>query len=463
MTLRPLARLLLLALTSLSGSSETLSVVFTPQDPQAQASGTLLVLASRRPFPGPAQAGLIQAYQGKMLSRPVSLSAGACVDIDLSSLPAEFTHLGVTLDTNHNFMWRGMADAGEFSSRRVLQRNGQNRYLRLDQQTPAPKAINDDWLQEHQVDGQRLLVGLPPGYSSDTEQRYPVLFVFHGFNGDRWSYRQRYHSWRQQMREQPMILVSLDCFGDYGHHLFLDSPGNGPRLQSLCQKTLPYIDQHFRSNGQRLLFGHSSGGWTVVSLLRRAHQLFAGGCASAPDPLTLSPWWRGDNDNLYRDQAGQERFFAPRLQLSMRRFVDCERESDSYGQFSGFLAPFSPLSGSPGWLRFQSPFDLDSGALQPAAWKAWEDNDQLLWARSHPEQARHAWHGKLRLVVGDRDEFGLTETSRAFSQELNRLNIDHEYVEVEGAGHFNLDEAEDQDGRLWGKLYEMASLNSAPK
>lgn len=462
MTPGKLACALLLALSCLSASSETLSVVFTPQDPQARASGTLIVLASRRPFSSPAQAGLIQAYQGKMISRSVSLSAGHCLDIDLSSLPAEYTHIGVTLDSNHNFMWRGMADAGEFSSRRVLQRNGQHRYLRLDQQTAA-RSETSDWLEEHEVKGQRLLVGLPPGYQSHPQQRYPVLFVFHGFNGDRWSYRRRYQGWRQFMKDQPMILVSLDCYGDYGHHLFLDSPGNGPRLQSLCQQTLPYIDRHFRSNGQRLLFGHSSGGWTVVSVLRRAGQFFVGGCASAPDPLTLGPWWRGDNDNLYVDRAGQERFFAPPLQLSMRRFVECERESDSYGQFSGFLAPFSPLSGSAGWLRFQSPFDLDSGALQPATWKAWEENDQLLWARTHPEQARLAWHGKLRLVVGDRDEFGLTETTRAFRQELVKLGIEHQYVEVEGAGHFDLEEAEDQDGRLWGKLYEMASLHSAPK
>lgn len=437
--------------------AETLSVVFTPQDPQARARGRLIVLACTGEFSSVSRAGLLRAYAGRMLSRKVDLAAGQSVDIDLGELPAGYTHLGVTVDSNQNFMWRGMADAGEFSSRRVMVRNGADRSLRLDEQARAPQPVGDDWLQEHEVGGVRLLVGLPPGYE-EGQQTYPVLYVIHGFNGDRWSYRRRYQQWQQWMRREPMILVSLDCYGEYGHHLILDSAGNGNRMQVLREQIVPHIDRHFRSNGRRVLFGHSSGGWTVVSLLRRCGDLFAGGCASAPDPLTLGPWWRGDADNLYVDRAGQERYFAPCLKLSMRRFVDCERESDSYGQFTGFLAPFSGRVESTGWLRFESPFNLESGELNPAVWRHWEDQDQLLWAREHPDQARSAWHGRLRLVVGDRDEFGLTPTTRAFSQELERLNIEHEYLEIEGAGHFNLEEVEDAGGRLWKALYQLATV-----
>lgn len=453
---RWLQRLLWGALLVGAAQGEQLTVVFTPQDRQAKARGNLIVLACAGEFSSVSRAGLIQAYRGKMLSRKVDLADGQSVAIDLDEIPARYTHVGITLDSNQNFMWRGMADAGEFSSRRVIRRNGADRWVRLDHQVGQAKPLGDDWLQEHEVGGVRLLVGLPPGYE-EGQQHYPVLYVIHGFNGDRWSYRRRYQQWRQWMRQQPMILVSLDSYGDYGHHLFLDSAGNGNRMQQLREQIVPHIDRHFRSNGRRLLFGHSSGGWTVVSLLRRCGDLFVGGCASAPDPLTLGPWWRGDADNLYRDRAGQERTFAPSLKLSMRRFVECERESDSYGQFTGFLAPFSGRLEGKGWLKFETPFDLETGELQPQVWKSWEDQDQLLWASRNPELARRAWEGRLRLVVGDRDEFGLTATTRAFSQELKRLNIEHEYVELEGAGHFDLEEAEDAGGRLWKALAEMAT------
>ena len=253
-----------------------------------------------------------------------------------------------------------------------------------------------------------------------------------------------------------MILVSLDSYGEYGHHLFLDSPGNGPRLRVLREEILPYIDRTFRSNGRRVLYGHSSGGWTVASLLRRAPDLFAGGVASAPDPLTLDDWWRGDQNNLYRDSGG-DRCFAPSLGLTMRHFVECERESHSYGQFSGFLAPFSGLSSQPGWLRFETPFDLETGDLQPDVWEQWKDNDLLLWAQTHPDQARICWEHKLRLLVGDADEFGLTRTTREFSRELDRLGIAHGYTEVKGAGHFDLEAEQDRGGSLWRELYELVT------
>lgn len=454
-----LKSVLLVAFSALAASPEDLTVVFTPKDSDEVAKGSLIVLASPKPF-STQWAGLMVAYSGRMLAREVDLKPGQSLTLNLANLPIQYKYVGVLLDTNHNFMWRGMPDPGEFTSGRVVERSGSNFYLRLNQKKQPSQRTVPDWMEEHcltsnLVQGQqKMLVGLPPGYSS-SQQSYPVVFVSHGFNGDRWSYLQRFQSWRKWMGQHPMILVSLDSYGEYGHHLFLDSPANGPRLQMLREEIIPYIERTFRSNGRRVLYGHSSGGWTVVSLLRRAPDLFAGGVASAPDPLTLDEWWRGDQNNLYHGSSGP-RCFAPSLNLSMRRFVECERESDSYGQFSGFLAPFSQLSSQKGWLRFQTPFDLESGDLRPEVWEQWRDNDLLRWAQTHPEQASQCWHNKLQLMVGDADEFGLTRTTREFSQELHRLGIAHGYTEVEGAGHFDLDAPQDDGGWLWRQLEQLA-------
>lgn len=455
-------KVLVLGLTlTAAASGENLTVVFTPKENGDVARGVLIVMASPRPFSSQS-AGLMTAYGGRLLAEPgVVLQAGQSVALNLSNLPPEYRYVAVMLDTNHNFMWRGMPDPGEYTSARVVERNGRDFYLRLNQKKLDAQRRVPDWMEEHSVSSQlvkgeqRMLVGLPPGYSS-SQQTYPVVLISHGFNGDRWSYLHRFHSWRNWMKEHPMILVSLDSYGEYGHHLFLDSPGNGPRLRVLREEILPYIDRTFRSNGRRVLYGHSSGGWTVASLLRRAPDLFAGGVASAPDPLTLDDWWRGDQNNLYRDSGG-DRCFAPSLGLTMRHFVECERESYSYGQFSGFLAPFSGLSSQPGWLRFETPFDLETGDLQPDVWEQWKDNDLLLWAQTHPDQARSCWEHKLRLLVGDADEFGLTRTTREFSRELNRLGIAHGYTEVKGAGHFDLEAEQDRGGSLWRELYELVT------
>lgn len=160
---------------------------------------------------------------------------------------------------------------------------GRDQTALLDSRRKARVRKLPAWIQDHAILSQRMLaagfssqeattrflVGLPPGYWQST-RRYPVLYVSHGFSGDRMSYLDRYAIWREQMGARPMILVSLDSNGAYGHHVFLNSEANGPRQDVLTEEIVPRIDGQFRTNGQRVIYGQSSGGWTAISLLRRA-------------------------------------------------------------------------------------------------------------------------------------------------------------------------------------------------
>ncbi len=452
------------------GGAETIIVEFTPQEAQHQVSGNLVVLISNEEFE-PSHPGLLRSYLADMrVVSDVSLKAGDRLEVELGEIGSHPKYIGAYLDENRNFMGSGLPEPGEyFSSQLLVIPSSSKSILRLNRPKEERQRKVPPWIQEHSFVNSLLLdagfareestvkflVALPPNYWQ-LDTRYPVLFVIHGFSGDRWSYLNRYRMWREQMTKEPMILVSLDSAGRFGHHLFLDSEGNGPRLQVLLQEIVPYIDRAYRNNGRRVVYGQSSGGWTAVSLLRRAPEIFAGAVATGPDPLILNPWWMAENKNLYTNPDGSQRMFAPDLKLSMQTFVERELQTESYGQYTAFMAAFSPYDETRKPLPFLSPFDLESGALNSDVWQLWQDNDLTSWTQSHSEQALESFADRLILYVGERDEFGLLETTQAFSKTLFSLGIPHWFRVVPGGGHTNYLERPDFAKELWSACYKLA-------
>lgn len=458
---------LLLLLLLNSALAETIKVEFQPEDKTRELSGNLIVVLSERKM-HPSGPGLMTVYSGGIrVKSNLTLKAGDRVTVELGDVgKAKFA--GVYFDENQNFMWRGLLDDGEFSSSGIVEL-GTTNSVALDRVNRSRRHRSLGWLQDQAILSPRLLaagftreestlrylVGLPPGYWQ-SEREYPVVYISHGFNGDRWSYIKRYKIWREQMRTEPMILVSLDSYGRYGHHLFLNSQGNGPRFDVLTKELIPDLERRYRTNGKRILYGQSSGGWTAISLLRQAPELFTAAVATGPDPLILERWWMDENQNMYVHPDGSERYLVPAIKLTMKAFVGQELATESFGQFAGFLAAFSPLAPESDGYPFLSPFDLKTGQLQEDVWALWQDHDQGVWVTSHPDEARQTFADRLVLIVGNKDEFGLWETTRGFSKVLDSLSIPHRYWEIEGAGHTNYLERPKFVAELWSTFYALA-------
>ena len=460
--------LLTLVLSFGQARAETLTVKFQPTDPGDRVSGNLIVVLSKTPFP-PSGAGLLRVYAGEVRCLPnQTLGQGQTLTLELKSGQRPL-YAGAFLDQNRNFMASALAEPGEYYSSQVVALKGKDASLSLDRKRQPRVVKPPAWLQEHlivsplmlragfsvQQATQRFLVGLPPGYWT-SGKRYPLLFVSHGFSGSRWANLDCYRIWREEMKLRPMILVSLESNGDYGHHLFLNSEANGPRMRVLTEEVVPYIERRYRSQGQRVVYGQSSGGWTAISLLRRAPPVFAGAVATGPDPLTLQDWWMGPNQNLFTQPDGSPRMFAESIGLTMRTLVDREVDTRSFGQFAAFLACFSRARPEQEPMPFQSPFDLVSGAFQPQVWADWQDNDQSLWVQAHPDQARQNFANRLALFVGNRDEFGLYPTTLRFSHTLDRLKIPHRLRVIEGAGHTDYLDRPDFQRELYRTCFELS-------
>ncbi len=76
----------------------------------------------------------------------------------------------------------------------------------------------------------------------------------------------------------------------------------GPWGDALVKEFIPAMENTYRCNGARLLWGHSSGGWTVLWLQTHYPKVFAGCWSSSPDPVDFRSFQRVnlyESDNMY--------------------------------------------------------------------------------------------------------------------------------------------------------------------
>ena len=160
-----------------------------------------------------------------------------------------------------------------------------------------------------------FLVALPAGYDENSDQHYPVLYLADGENYFHLLYgiQHMFSRGRMQYRTD-FILVGIintdrtrdltptaSTTGRDGNPGFYpESVGGGAdRFAAFLQTELfPEIDRQFRTNGERLIVGHSLAGLFVLHMFLNHPGLFTAYLAIDP-----SLWW--DNGKLEETAATQ--------------------------------------------------------------------------------------------------------------------------------------------------------------
>lgn len=283
----------------------------------------------------------------------------------------------------------------------------------------------------------RALVRTPAQF--DPAVSHPIVYYVHGFGGS------PAQAERRVVEHPEIVFVFLDASHPMGHHAFADSANTGPWGSALAQELVPAIDQRYASApgaSRRFIVGHSSGGWSALWIMITHPELFGGVWAVAPDPVDFRDFTNIDIytfDNAYTDPSGapvQLVYREGEPTRSLRAYVDDEvREQPVGGQFYSFDAVFSPrgADGTPRPL-----FDRQSGAIDPAVATYWQryDISRLLrdeWARRGPALA-----GKLHVIVGTQDTFGLHRPARLLADALGALGSDARFDFVQGRDHFDV-------------------------
>lgn len=354
----------------------------------------------------------------------------------------------------------------------------------------VPSALLSNF--HHRAVSLRCAVVLPIDYSTD--RSYAALYHVPGFGGDHREARRVASSSAAAPESIPQYALARNLFeiildpeSENGHTLFADSANNGPVGKALVTELIPELHRRFPAlkavPAARLLRGHSSGGWSTLWLATEYPETFGACWSSSPDPVDFRRFQLTDiysDPNLFFIDlpAGQAmppgsplaRFLQPAALLrdsassrpeicSYRRISRSERSiipvmsarrenlqeellgpSNTSGQqWDSWFAVFGPkgADGHPAAL-----IDPQSGAINPdiaAQYRAFDIADRL---RRDPAKYGPIFQQRIRLAVGDQDNFWLNEAVALLKSDVEKLNFlvlpegQHGYIEIiPGADH----------------------------
>lgn len=147
-----------------------------------------------------------------------------------------------------------------------------------------------------------LNIHLPPGYGTDTTQRYPLIVLLDGSADEDFLHvvgglQFASYPWINWMPPSIVVgIANVDRKRDLtfpttiaaDKEQFPTAGGSGPFMQFIAQELLPFLQQEYRIGNERTLIGQSLGGLFASELLFRQPYLFS-------HYLIVSPslWWDG--------------------------------------------------------------------------------------------------------------------------------------------------------------------------
>ncbi|HLK98659.1 MAG TPA: alpha/beta hydrolase-fold protein [Hymenobacter sp.] len=284
---------------------------------------------------------------------------------------------------------------------------------------------------------------LPADYHQRPNRRYPVLLTIGGFGGSYQHYSRSEST--DTLPANPIdtiacIRVFLDGDCSLGHSVYANSDNNGPVGDAFVREFLPALDQQFRTNGGRLLRGHSSGGYAVIHLLTHYPKVFAGGNASAPDPVDF------------------RNFLLTNLYTASKRVKMVD--SVSYGEAIPVVGKvdqpnlarhledvlyrgeqevsFDAVFGPKGRQGLPMPlFDSATGTVNAKVFASWKRYDLTQYILKNWPQLKPDLDGKLRVAVGTEDSYYLHLPVQLMEQEMKKLGANMPFAYYPG-NHFTV-------------------------
>ena len=270
--------------------------------------------------------------------------------------------------------------------------------------------------------------------------------------------------------------IFLDAESPNGHTLFADSANNGPRGSSLVKEIIPELEKQLpliSDPKARILRGHSSGGWSTLWLALEYPETFGATWSTSPDPVDFRAF---QSVNIYADSSmyfvtgPQAALFTspgtlmpevpgqPRELTSYRKvqrskgkdpevtaIMSARRENlqehvlgprlDSAQQWASWQAVFGPRAadGNPVPL-----FNVQTGEIDHAVaekYRAYDIGERL---RSNPKRYGTIFLQRVRLAVGDLDNFFLNEAVSLLKKDVDALTLSDAELPEGRAGYIKL-------------------------
>ena len=281
---------------------------------------------------------------------------------------------------------------------------------------------------------------LPKQYFTEPNRKFPVRFTISGYGGDYYRYSGSPNP-APAMDTTAVIVVYLDGSCRLGHSVYANSDNNGPWGDALTTELIPQLETTYRCNGARLLSGHSSGGWTVLWLQTHYPKVFDACWSSSPDPVDFRSFQRVnlyEHQNMFYgkdstlNQTGTIDGFFP--WFSMRDIYMMEHVIYRGEQMRSFDAVFSEKgsNGEPKWI-----LNYQTGEIDTAVFEHWKNYDISLYLRNNWDKIKSDLDGKVRVTVGEQDNFLLNYAVKLLDGEMKKLNSSFEFGYYQG-DHFTV-------------------------
>jgi pimeloyl-ACP methyl ester carboxylesterase len=277
------------------------------------------------------------------------------------------------------------------------------------------------------------------------------MFIVSGYGGDYHFYSGDSVTRSRAIDSFPCITVYLDGNCSLGHSVYANSDNNGPWGDALVKEFIPELEKKFRCNGARFLRGHSSGGWTVLYLQSHYPTVFAACWASSPDPVDFRDYQKVnlyENEDLIYDKEGNLRMVATvagRIPwASSKQVYQAERVIYRGEQMHSFDAVFSARGKDGNPERICDPF---TGVMDQKVFEHWKNYDLSLYLRTNWDKLKNDLDGKIRVTVGEQDNFLLNGAVHLLDKEMKTLNANMKFEYFPG-DHFTVGTPEYRDKGL---------------
>jgi S-formylglutathione hydrolase len=286
-----------------------------------------------------------------------------------------------------------------------------------------------------------VFIYLPPSYTTNRNQRYPVVYLLHGYGltGERWMTFTNLAAAADKdiaagtMRE--MILVNPDAFTKYSGSMYSASATTGDWESYIADDLVSYVDSHYRTIANRMsrgLGGHSMGGYGTIRIGMKRPDVFSSLYIMSACCLMNNPFPAGNRGAGARAAAPPDRSGAPRAAEAGQRGEgrrggeESGRGRGGFGNVQAALAAaFSPNPKNPPDF-FDNP--IKDGEPQPLVVAKWAANSPLAMIDQYVTNLKkyHAIIGE----VGTQD--GLAAANRQMDQIFTDFGVTHTFETYEG-------------------------------
>lgn len=501
--LSPLAAVALALLIACTASAEALrfSVSFPVATQREPASGRLVVYLLKEgakvgPRAEPADAPFFEDPQPCFGTDVKDAQPGQAMLIDdnataypakLSALPAGTYKVQAVLDTARDDSSWSRENGNLYSTTTSFTHDPaapKTVELSLTKVTkvPAPRSVNgaevftlkSTLLSDFHGREIRLRAGVALPINYDPARAYPVIYEVPGFGGkaDTALFYPRMIESGRLAPDQKALLSStfrviLEAESGNGHTLWADSANNGPWAKALVTELIPALEKKYKMTAKpegRLIEGHSSGGWSALWLQVNHPDVFGGAWPSSPDPVDFRAFQRTDiyaAPNMYQSGAPAKdtpSFVTLDGKETMTVMVENLVEevigprNTSGQQWDSWHAVFGPRAadGTPAAL-----YDPVTGAIDKSVAEAYRAYDLGEMLRKNPDTIAPILRQRVRLVCGEKDNFGLNNAVALLKADLDRLAPakpeDKGYVKLVPGDHGTVH----RDPAMQGKAKEM--------